>query len=174
MLTVHKLIHSHHKSWNWDIIKYIFNEEDIEAIKRTPLFDTTTEDKLIWPLEKNGVYSVKSPYKRLMQNFTTQFDLHVPGNWRLLWFHQSSSHPHQTPLQSSVNWGLCIKNEAGFFIIARTAWSNQPLYVSEGEAMGHLLAIQWLQELVVSHVIIDMDCKIVVDKLRVSFADHSD
>ena len=78
------------------------------------------------------------------------------------------------PHPSSVNWGLCIKNEAGFFIIARTAWSNQPLYVSEGEAMGHLLAIQWLQELVVSHVIIDMDCKIVVDKLRVSFADHSD
>lgn len=59
MLTVHNLIHSHHKSWNWDIIKYISNEEDIEAIKRTPLFDTTTEDKLIWPLEKNGVYSVK-------------------------------------------------------------------------------------------------------------------
>ena len=57
------------------------------------------------------------------------------------------------PHPSSVNWGLCIKNEAGFFIIARTTWLNQPLSIFEGEAMDHLLAIWWLQELVVSHVI---------------------
>ena len=57
------------------------------------------------------------------------------------------------PHPSSINWGLCIKNEAGFFIIARTTWLNQPLSIFEGEAMDHLLAIWWLQELVVSHVI---------------------
>ena len=50
-----------------------------------------------------------------------------------------------------VNWGLCIKNEVGFFIIARTTWSNQPLSIFEGEAWDHLLAIRWLQGIIVSH-----------------------
>ncbi|KAH1210528.1 hypothetical protein GmHk_15G044819 [Glycine max] len=74
------------------------------------------------------------------------------------------------PLASnSTPKGLCIKNEAGFFNIACTTWSNQPLSIFEGEVVDHLLALWWFQGIIVS-----MDCKIVVNKLRVSFAGHSE
>lgn len=48
--------------WRQDIIQQCFNLMVATNITNIPLSWTQVEDKLIWNLEKNGEYSVKSAY----------------------------------------------------------------------------------------------------------------
>lgn len=49
-------------TWNEELIKAIFWEEEGKVILIIPLERTCREDKIIWALTKNGLFTVKSAY----------------------------------------------------------------------------------------------------------------
>jgi len=62
-----------------------------------------------------------------------------------------------------VGFGLCIRDEYGNFIKAKTLWSNPVCSSDVGEAFGFYHVIQWVRELQLSNVDFEMDAKKVVD-----------
>jgi len=63
-------------------------------------------------------------------------------------------------------WGSSRKDDSGAFAIARTEWETPCMNIIEGEAMGVLKALTWLTELSLTHVIVESDCKVVLDKIN--------
>lgn len=61
-LSVSDLINHDSKVWTIDHIEPFLSQSDASAIKAIPIGDLEIDDKLIWPHEKNGIYSVKSGY----------------------------------------------------------------------------------------------------------------
>lgn len=49
-----------------DTLNHIFNEAEIQSIKRTPISSLGLFDRLIWIASKNGQYTVKSGYRIAM------------------------------------------------------------------------------------------------------------
>jgi len=62
---------------------------------------------------------------------------------------------------NKVGIGLCIRDEEGRFVLAKTEWFSPIVYVDLGEAMGLLTAMQWAKDL---HLL-NMDSKTVVDSV---------
>lgn len=50
-------------------------------------------------------------------------------------------------VENKVGIGICVRDECGISLGARTQWISPILDVSKAEAMGLLLAIQWVREL---------------------------
>ncbi|XP_050145591.1 uncharacterized protein LOC126621231 [Malus sylvestris] len=61
-LRVNSLICNESGDWEVDFLKPFVVEEEIKAILEIPLGDPTLKDRLVWPFEKKGAYSVKSGY----------------------------------------------------------------------------------------------------------------
>lgn len=61
------LIDHEKRCWIKDVIDNIFLPHEATLIKSIPLSLEDCEDKLFWPWSSNGVYSVKSGYKLLME-----------------------------------------------------------------------------------------------------------
>lgn len=59
-LWVRDLIDQSTRSWNTNLIDYIFVERDKEEIHKVPLFPVATENFLIWRYTKDGEFSVKT------------------------------------------------------------------------------------------------------------------
>jgi len=68
--------------------------------------------------------------------------------------------------------GMCIRNSQGHFIRALTKWLNGSHPLVEAEAIGLREAIIWLGELGLSRVLIELDCKLVVDDISDSIINH--
>lgn len=47
----------------------MFTARDAKLILSIPLLATNKEDKLIWAMEDKGIFTVKSCYRALMQNW---------------------------------------------------------------------------------------------------------
>ncbi|KAL6218517.1 hypothetical protein ACLB2K_011727 [Fragaria x ananassa] len=62
MSHVHTLIDWNQKSWRLDMIANLFQPEVIYLITSLPIGDCNAQDRLIWPHNKAGVYTVKSGY----------------------------------------------------------------------------------------------------------------
>jgi hypothetical protein len=62
-----------------------------------------------------------------------------------------------------VSFGICIRDDLGEFIKARTMWSHPIVYTDVGEALGLFHAIEWVHELQLSNVDFELDAKKVVD-----------
>jgi ribonuclease HI len=73
-----------------------------------------------------------------------------------------ASFSHST---NKVGIGICIRDEHGQFVAARTEWMEPILDVEVGEAMGLLSALIWVVELQLHNMDFEMDCKRVVDGL---------
>jgi hypothetical protein len=67
---------------------------------------------------------------------------------------------------NKVGIGMCIRDDHGRFVAARTEWLQPILDVEVGEAMGLLSALRWVNELQLSNMDFEMDCKRVVDGLN--------
>jgi hypothetical protein len=78
---IHFLIDHASNSWNHNLLTYYFDVDVIQEILKTPLFSQVMEDQLIWKLEKNGHYSVRSAYRLCMEGIADNSFLHRPGNW---------------------------------------------------------------------------------------------
>lgn len=60
---------------------------------------------------------------------------------------------------------MCIRNSQGLFIKALSRWFECTPPPLEAEALGLKEAILWLGELGLSNVLIELDCKLVVDSI---------
>lgn len=59
--------------------------------------------------------------------------------------------------------GMCIRNEKGKFVNAKTIWREATIPPQEAQALGLSEALLWLSELGVQRVTIELDCKSVMD-----------
>ncbi|XP_058776565.1 uncharacterized protein LOC131650878 [Vicia villosa] len=67
--------------------------------------------------------------------------------------------------QNKVGIGICIRNDAGQFIAARTEWFSPCTEVAIGEAIGLLSAIKWVINLGFDNMDFELDAKQVVDSV---------
>ena len=66
-VTVNDLINPMSRSWDRDVVVGFFAPLDADLIQKIPLSPTNVKDKFIWPHVSNGVYTVKSGYRFLVQ-----------------------------------------------------------------------------------------------------------
>ena len=74
------------RSWRNEVIDHVFNAQEAEIIKSTPLSSTNQLEKLIWPFTPLGNYSVKSGYRFLHENSEQfQSSTHDTAFWKKVW-----------------------------------------------------------------------------------------
>lgn len=56
-------------AWNKGLIYSLVNEDQAQRIISIPIFETSTEDLLVWKYEGSGEYSVKSGYRVLATDY---------------------------------------------------------------------------------------------------------
>jgi len=83
--TVGHLIHQDTKSWNEELVWYIFEEGTAQRILNIPLFQQVNEDRLVWNPEKNGHYSVRSAYRLCVEEIVDNSHLRRLGYWSRIW-----------------------------------------------------------------------------------------
>jgi len=64
---------------------------------------------------------------------------------------------------NKVGLGMCIRDEHGAFVLAKTDWFSLICEVHIGEALGLISALEWVHELNLGLVDYEMDAKRVVD-----------
>jgi len=65
--------------------------------------------------------------------------------------------------ENKLGIGICIRNEEGRFIRAKTMWFSPVCSVDVGEALGLFYAIRWVHELRLQNVDFEVDSKRVAD-----------
>ncbi|GAU29840.1 hypothetical protein TSUD_223860 [Trifolium subterraneum] len=75
---------------------------------------------------------------------------------------------------NKVEIDMCIRDGQGRYVAAKTEWLEPIVDVEIGEAMGLFSAVKWVDELRLSDVDCEMDCKRVVDCLHSSRTYNSD
>jgi ribonuclease HI len=100
-LSVCNLLLPNAKRWDENKIYSMFSLEDAHDILTVPLFDLVREDKLIWKEENNGVYSVRSGYRKLMEVENRGYCSGRDDGWRSLW------KIHAPPKTKHLLWRLC-------------------------------------------------------------------
>lgn len=73
-----------------------------------------------------------------------------------------------------ASFRMCIRDDHGVFVLGRSSWLHQRVPILEGEALGLLHAIEWVIDLEIDRFIFDMECKVVVDRLKVTTDDISE
>jgi hypothetical protein len=66
-MTVQHLLLPNIKRWDIEKLNSLFSEEEVNRICVVPLLELVGEDKLIWDEEKDGLYSVRSGYRRIIK-----------------------------------------------------------------------------------------------------------
>lgn len=60
---VKDLLNQDKAGWNDNQLHQLFNEEDVQAIKKTPISMMGLSDKMVWTFANDRQYSVKTRYK---------------------------------------------------------------------------------------------------------------
>lgn len=70
---------------------------------------------------------------------------------------------------------MCIRNDKGEFVIAKSDCVPFCLPVREGEAMDLFKTIQWVQNLELSsqQVVFELDCQVMVNRVKSKIEDAS-
>ncbi|XP_039682810.1 uncharacterized protein [Medicago truncatula] len=76
--------------------------------------------------------------------------------------------------ENKLDIGMCIRNEEGRFIRAKTMWFFPVCSVDVGEALGLFYAIQWVHELRLQNVDFEVDSKRVADYFNRSNRDNTE
>jgi ribonuclease HI len=84
-LKVQHLMLPNVKCWDDNKIYSLFSLEVAQDILTVPLFDLVREDKLIWSEEKDGVYSVRSGYRKIMEAKNRGYRLERDDGWSSIW-----------------------------------------------------------------------------------------
>jgi hypothetical protein len=69
---------------------------------------------------------------------------------------------------------MCIRDDEGRFVLAKTEWLTPIHDVDLGEALGLLHAINWVNDLRLKNVDFELDSKNVVTKFHSSIEDMSE
>ncbi|XP_024628604.1 uncharacterized protein [Medicago truncatula] len=75
---------------------------------------------------------------------------------------------------NKVGIGICLRDEFGMFIGAKTIWLQPIMSVDIGEASGLLAAMEWVRELEFKKVIFCLDSKGVVDSFNSHVRDDTE
>jgi ribonuclease HI len=75
---------------------------------------------------------------------------------------------------NKVGIGMCIRDDQGRFVLAKTEWLTPIHDVDLGEALGLLHAINWVHELELENVDFELDSKNVVTKFHSNKEDMSE
>ncbi|XP_045810169.1 uncharacterized protein LOC123904565 [Trifolium pratense] len=67
--------------------------------------------------------------------------------------------------RNKVRLGMCLRDEHGKFVAARTEWIKPIVEVEIGEAIGLLHALKWVEEMQLHNTDFEMDYKKIVDSL---------
>ncbi|XP_019181959.1 PREDICTED: uncharacterized protein LOC109177106 [Ipomoea nil] len=108
---VENLLNMDKYDWDGEILDDLFVQEDVSLIKSIPIPTSHHEDRLIWVNEENGVYTVKSCYRKLqipLQNqqppfWTYVWKMKLPPKIKSFVWHLCSNSLPTTDLQC---WGL--------------------------------------------------------------------
>jgi ribonuclease HI len=100
-LIVNNLMLPNVKRWDENKILSLFPLEDAHDILSVPLFELVREDKLIWREENDGVYSVRSGYRKLMEAENRGYCSGRDGGWRSIW------KIHAPPKTKHLLWRIC-------------------------------------------------------------------
>ncbi|MCH99278.1 cytochrome P450, partial [Trifolium medium] len=239
-MTVSDLLVLNEKRWNTALIRSIFDDSSAEKILHTPLIDSVIEDKVIWRLEKNGIYSVKSAYRYCIDEAIDTTGLRAYNEdqaahfmtvlWSIwqqrnnkVWHNnselvqvvcartttllvdwrgaQNQHSPNNSQLQhrSVTRWvkpqlgrykcnidasfsvqhnkvgiGMCIRDDQGRFVLAKTEWISPILDVDIGEALGLLSALNWVHDLRLKDVDFELDSQNVVTRFHSKREDMSE
>jgi hypothetical protein len=63
-----------------------------------------------------------------------------------------------------IGIGMCIRDDSGTFVLAKTEWISPLCDVHVGEALGLLSALEWVHELQLGPIDFELDAKRVVDR----------
>jgi hypothetical protein len=75
---------------------------------------------------------------------------------------------------NKVGIGMCIRDDSGAFIRAKTEWFSPKCTVHVGEALGFLSALRWVHDLNLGPIDFELDSKIVVDSFFSSKSDSTE
>lgn len=89
-LLVQDLIDQDTKSWKIDHIEPFIPPEEAAAIKEIHIGDPSIDDRMIWPLERSGMFTVKSGYHfihKSLPNTSTTSSSHMVDKkvWKVIW-----------------------------------------------------------------------------------------
>jgi len=68
-----------------NLIHQLFSNVQAADILNTLLVPHIQADRLIWKVEKNGIYFVKSAHRLCVQELIDVSHLRRPGNWTVIW-----------------------------------------------------------------------------------------
>ncbi|GER38093.1 RNA-directed DNA polymerase (reversetranscriptase)-related family protein [Striga asiatica] len=133
---VHQLMAANGREWNTNLIRSIFEEQDIKAILNTPLKNPQNSDKVVWHYDQKGNFSVKSAYNTFLKlehiaKDTPESSV-VNTKMRRMW---------------RVTWGLKVKQKLKHFIIlsyTETVLRAQQITASQDRevAVAQLVMVQ--------------------------------
>ena len=83
-LTVGHLFKPNTKEWNENFIRYVFNAETASQILQTPLLRFVHMDTTTWKHKKNGLYSMCSAYREIINNNDYMLQHSIPGCWNTI------------------------------------------------------------------------------------------
>jgi hypothetical protein len=100
-LTVQQLLLPNIKRWDEEKINSLFPIDVAHEILVVPLLELVRDDKLIWSEENDGVYSVRSGYRKLMKVRNRGYGPRSVEGW------SSVSKIHAPPKAKHLLWRIC-------------------------------------------------------------------
>ncbi|CAH9116622.1 unnamed protein product [Cuscuta europaea] len=171
------LLNSRRDVWDEDILKDLFNDRDIDLIRRIPLSNRVVPDRMIWAGEENRCFTVRSCYRRIVgeitlvewTGWTSMWHLNLPP--KIKFFYRQvccGCLPTMNNLKSrgvdcEIRCGLCgEEDESPFHLffkctVARTAWGAAS-WTKAGQSAHNFL--DWLE--CVSRVLKPEEMEIIV------------
>lgn len=103
-----------------------------------------------------------------------QFDAQLQWQPPLLGFVKCNADAAFFSSGDKCGFGMCLRDNLGVFMLAKSHWRAMDLTVRKGEAFALLLAIKWSQSLRLQQVIFETDCKSVADSFNSAALDVSE
>nr|XP_028962160.1 uncharacterized protein LOC103417751 [Malus domestica] len=139
-MKVSSLIRESTGSWDIEFLHPFISEEEITDIHAIHLGSLSSCDRLIWPLEKGGCYSVRSGYhwlhsRRLGVGASTSSDaLFWKGVWKI------DAHPKiRNFIWRAIN--EMLSTMCGLFLRRSTSLPVYPICKSQEESVVHMLLL---------------------------------
>lgn len=64
-----------------------------------------------------------------------------------------------------TSYGLCLRDDEGRFLLAKSGWIDLLLHVEEGEALALLFALRWAGVLELEYIVFEFDSKLMIDSV---------
>ncbi|GAU30590.1 hypothetical protein TSUD_392810 [Trifolium subterraneum] len=100
-LSLQQLMIHNSKQWDVEKINELFSVKDAHMILAVPLLHTVENDRLIWTAESDGIYSVRSGYRKILEESNPYHRPREGDAWSALWKVQAP------PRVKHLLWRIC-------------------------------------------------------------------